>query len=96
MTDANDQFRERRTDQADIAQQVRENKAALEKLRKELEEIQELLEPVAEFYKLMRSDMDTLGRFGRGLRSFLAWGAAVIISAGVLIVWVKNGFKLPG
>lgn len=94
---------ERRVAQEEILQQVRANKAAITSLQEEVQELQQandelktMLKPVAEFYDLMRSDIDTLGRFGRGFRSFLAWGAAIVISAGVLIAWAKNGFKFPG
>lgn len=87
---------ERRTSQKDIANEVKENRSSIEELQKDVDELKEILKPVAEFYSLMRSDIDTLGRFGRALRSFLAWGAACIIAAGVLIAWFKNGMKFPG
>ena len=95
--------RERRVSQTAIIDQVRENKAAIARLEERLENLEstlsrleKILKPVAEFYTLVRSDFDTLGRFGRGLRGLLAWGAALILSAGVIVAWAKNGFKFPG
>lgn len=93
---------ERRISQEEILQQVRANKTAISNLQDEVKELQQannelktMLKPVAEFYDLMQSDLDTLGRIGRGFRSFLAWGAAIVISLGILIAWFKNGFKFP-
>ena len=87
---------ERRVSQQDLLNEVRAHQSSIEDLQAKVDNLEEILKPVAEFYTLMRSDVDTLGRLGRWLRGFLAWGAAIIISAGVLVAWAKNGFKFPG
>ena len=85
---------ERRISQQEIIEQIRANKDAIEELQKGHEDLAKLLEPVAEFYKLMRSDIDTLGRFGRGMRSLMAWGAAIIISGGIIWAWFTDKLKI--
>jgi len=91
-----DKLPERRISHEELLEQVRQNREAIDVLRSQIADLESMLTPVAEFYGFVRSDINTLGRFGRGLRTVLAWCAAIVISAGVLVAWAKNGFTFPG
>jgi hypothetical protein len=87
---------ERRVSSAEILVQVGENREAITKLEERLGRVEKLLQPVSDFYGNVQSDLNTLSRFGHFIKSTLAWLAAILISAGIIIAWIKNGFKFPG
>lgn len=87
---------ERRQSQQELIQEIRAYQSSVDELSQRVDALEEMLRPVADFYGHVQSDLDTLGRLGRGLRSAVAWAAAILISVGVIMAWVKNGFKFPG
>lgn len=78
-----------------IIRGITTNKDSIAALRRDADDIKEILQPIAQFFELMQSDINTLGRVGRALRSILAWAAAIIVSTGLLVATWKTG-NLPG